>query len=42
LILDEKVEVLRKITQGRNIWLQIGYQQYIAQRFDGNILVQWL
>jgi uncharacterized protein YgiM (DUF1202 family) len=42
LILDEKVEVLRKVPQGNNIWLQIGYQQYIAQKFDGNILARWI
>jgi hypothetical protein len=42
LILDEKVEVLRTVLQGTNIWLQIGYQQYIAQKFDGNILVRWI
>ena len=42
LIMDEKVEVLRKVLQGNNIWLQIGYQQYIAQKFDGNILVRWI
>ena len=42
LILDEKVEVLRKVEQEDNLWLQIGYQQYIAQRFDGNILAQWI
>lgn len=42
LILDEKVEVFRKVLQGNNIWLQIGYQQYIAQKFDGNILAQWI
>lgn len=42
LILDEKVEVLRKVLQGNNIWLQIGYQQYIAQKFDGNILARWI
>ncbi len=42
LILDEKVEVFRKVPQGNNIWLQIGYQQYIAQKFDGNILARWI
>jgi uncharacterized protein YgiM (DUF1202 family) len=42
LIMDEKVEVLRKVLQGNNIWLQIGYQQYIAQKFDGNVLAQWI
>jgi hypothetical protein len=42
LILDEKVEVFRKVPQGNNIWLQIGYQQYVAQKFDGNILARWI
>jgi hypothetical protein len=42
LIMDEKVEVLRKVLQENNIWLQIGYEQYIAQKFDGNILVRWI
>jgi hypothetical protein len=42
LVMDEKVEVLRKVEQDNNIWLQIGYQQYIAMKFDGNILVSWL
>jgi hypothetical protein len=42
LVMDEKVEVLRKVEQDTNLWLQIGYQQYIAMRFDGNILASWL
>lgn len=42
LIMDEKVEVLRKVMQGDNIWLQIGYQEYIAMKFAGNILARWI
>ena len=42
LIMDDKVEVLRKVTQGNDIWLQIGYQEYIAMRYDGNILAKWI
>ena len=42
LVMDEKVEVLRKVQQDNNTWLQIGYQQYIAIKFDGNILARWL
>jgi hypothetical protein len=42
LIMDDKVEVLRKVLQGNDIWLQIGYQEYIAMRYDGNILARWI
>jgi hypothetical protein len=42
LILDEKVEVLRKVEQENSIWLQIGYQQYIAMKFEGGILARWI
>lgn len=37
-----EVEALRKITQGNNVWLQIGYQQYVAMKFDGNTLATWI
>jgi len=40
--MDDKVEVLRKVLQGNNIWLQIGYQEYIAMRYEGNILAKWI
>ena len=36
-----KVAVIRKAVRGDNIWLQIGYEQYIAMKHDGFILVQW-
>lgn len=42
LIMNDKVEVIRKIPQGNNIWLQIGHQAYIAMRYDGNILAVWI
>jgi hypothetical protein len=41
LNLDTTVEVLRKVMVGNDIWLQIGHQQFIAMRFQGNILTVW-
>jgi len=42
LILDDEVEVLRKVLQGNDIWLQIGHEQFIAMRHEGNILAKWV
>jgi hypothetical protein len=42
LVLDNEVEVLRKIPKGSNVWLQIGHQQYIAMQYDGGILARWI
>ncbi len=42
LLMDTEVEVLRKITVGNDIWLQIGYEQYIAMKYEGNVLAQWV
>ena len=41
LLVNAKVAVIRKVVRGDNIWLQIGYEQYIAMKFDGFILAQW-
>jgi len=37
-----KVAVIQKTMEGNNIWLQIGYEQYIAMRHDGYILARWV
>jgi hypothetical protein len=42
LISGAEVGVLRKIRQGNDIWLQIGHEQYIALRYEGNILATWI
>ncbi len=42
LLIDTEVAVLRKITMGGNVWLQIGYEQYIAMKYEGNILARWV
>jgi hypothetical protein len=42
LSMDAEVEVMRKISMGGDVWLQIGYEQYIAMQFDGNTLAQWV
>jgi hypothetical protein len=35
------VEVLRKVMDGGDTWLQIGYQQFIAMQFSGDTLAVW-
>jgi hypothetical protein len=42
LVMDTEVAVLRKIVIGRDVWLQIGHEQYIALKFEGNILARWV
>jgi Peptidase family M23/Bacterial SH3 domain len=42
LVMDDKVDVLRKIPKENNIWLQIGYQQYVAMQYEGSILARWI
>ncbi len=37
-----KVEVIRKVAQGPDIWLQIGYNQYIAMLFNSETLAVWI
>ncbi len=37
-----EVEVLRKVEQGPDVWLQIGYNQYIALVVAGQTLAQWV
>jgi murein DD-endopeptidase MepM/ murein hydrolase activator NlpD len=36
-----EVEVLRKVTQGSDTWLQIGYQQFIAMKVGSEKLAEW-
>ena len=36
-----EVDVIRKITQGSDIWLQIGYQQFIAMKVGSEKLAEW-
>lgn len=36
-----EVEVLRKVAQGSDIWLQIGYQQFIAMKVGNEKLAEW-
>jgi hypothetical protein len=36
-----EVEVIRKITQGSDTWLQIGYQQFIAMKVGSEKLAEW-
>jgi hypothetical protein len=35
-------DVLRLIKQGNDAWLQIGYNQFVALRFQGNVFAEWL
>jgi len=37
-----EVDVLRGVRDGADVWLQIGYYQWIAQRFGGEELAAWL
>jgi hypothetical protein len=37
-----EVEVLDSIKDGDDIWLHIGYQQYIAKRFAGDTYAVWI
>lgn len=37
-----EVDVLRGVRDGADVWLQIGYYQWIAQRFGGETLAAWL
>jgi hypothetical protein len=37
-----EVEVFDKIEQGDDVWLHIGYQQYIAKRFAGDTYALWI
>jgi murein DD-endopeptidase MepM/ murein hydrolase activator NlpD len=39
---ESEVEVIRKVVDGENLWLQIGYNQYIAMKAAGEILAAWL
>ena len=36
-----EVEVLRKIIDGDDTWLQIGYQQFIAMNVGSEKLAEW-
>jgi hypothetical protein len=42
LTTNTQVEVIRKIVQGNDIWLQIGYKQYIAMYFQGVVYSKWI
>lgn len=35
------VDVMRGIQDGEDVWLQIGYQQWIAQQYEGDTLAVW-
>lgn len=36
-----EVDVIRKVTQGSDTWLQIGYQQFIAMKVGSEKLAEW-
>jgi murein DD-endopeptidase MepM/ murein hydrolase activator NlpD len=36
-----EVDVIRKVVQGSDIWLQIGYQQFIAMKVGSERLAEW-
>lgn len=36
------VEVIDSVQQGNDVWLRIGYQQYVAQRFAGDQYAVWV
>jgi uncharacterized protein YraI len=36
-----EVEVIRKVAQGNDTWLQIGYQQFIAMKVGSEKLAVW-
>jgi len=42
LVVDDEVEVFRKIQRDSDIWLQIGHEQYIAMQYQGTILARWI
>jgi hypothetical protein len=42
LTTNAQVEVIRKIVQGNDIWLQIGNKQYIAMYYQGTVYSKWL
>lgn len=35
-------EVMKEVKIGDDIWLHIGYNQYVAQRFQGNVFARWV
>lgn len=37
-----EVEVLHKVTKGKDIWLQIGHEQFIALKYQGYVLGKWI
>jgi murein DD-endopeptidase MepM/ murein hydrolase activator NlpD len=41
LPLGTEIEVLRKVTDGGDTWLQIGYQQFIAMKVGTEKLAEW-
>jgi hypothetical protein len=36
------VDVMRGVHDGADVWLQIGYQQWIAMQYDGERLAVWV
>ena len=41
LTTNTQVEVIRKIVQGNDIWLQIGNKQFIAMYYQGTVYSKW-
>jgi hypothetical protein len=41
LISGVVVDVIRGVMDGSDVWLQIGHQQFIAMRYDGDVLAAW-
>jgi len=37
-----EVEILRKVVKGGDIWLQIGREQFIAMKYQGQVLGKWI
>jgi murein DD-endopeptidase MepM/ murein hydrolase activator NlpD len=42
LTANTQVEVIRKVVQGNDIWLQIGNQQFIAMYYQGTVYSKWI
>ena len=42
LTTNTQVEVIRKIVQGNDIWLQIGNKQFIAMYYQGTVYSKWI
>jgi hypothetical protein len=39
---NDQVEVIRKVMDGKDIWLQIGFNEYIAMLYGDEVLAKWI